>query len=170
MNYLTKIKTDIGELTVTCDEISITGLWIKNQKYYPQINENIYKEENTDIFNSLKKWLDIYFSGSEPDFKIPVNPTGSEFRKQVWDILLEIPFGKYITYRDIAKRIKAETGKNASAQAVGGAVGHNPVSILIPCHRVIGADGNLTGYAGGIETKMKLLMLEKADTSKLFIK
>lgn len=122
------------------------------------------------IFEQTIKWLDVYFSGKAPDFTPPLSMKGiSLFRKRVWEIMLEIPFGQVATYGQIAKRIAAETGKQVSAQAVGGAVGHNSISLIIPCHRVVGSDGNITGYAGGIDKKFALLKMEGADISKLVI-
>jgi methylated-DNA-[protein]-cysteine S-methyltransferase len=122
------------------------------------------------VFKSIKQWLTVYFDGRIPAFTPPLAPTGSAFRKSVWDILCAIPYGETITYQDIAKMIAGQTGKAAmSAQAVGGAVGHNPISIIIPCHRVVGTDGSLTGYAGGIDVKMRLLTMEGADMNKLYV-
>lgn len=122
------------------------------------------------IFDETKKWLDIYFSRKEPKFTPKLNIRGSEFRKDVWKILLEIPYGKTLTYKAIAEKL-VMSGKyeRMSAQAVGGAVGHNPISIIIPCHRVAGASGSLTGYAGGLDRKVKLLELEGLDMNKFFM-
>lgn len=120
-----------------------------------------HKEENTPVLEQTKEWLIIYFSGREPDFCPPVHMTGTPFQLSVWKILQQIPYGKTVTYGEIAKEIAREKGlSRMSAQAVGGAVGHNKISIIVPCHRVIGKDGSLTGYAGGIDKKMKLLDLE----------
>ena len=122
------------------------------------------------VFELVKKWLDIYFSGRKPDFMPPVHMIGSEFRRQVWKILREIPYGETITYGALAKRIAEEKGlKRMSAQAVGGAVGHNEISIIIPCHRVVGSDGSLTGYAGGIDKKERLLMLEGVNMENFYV-
>ena len=118
------------------------------------------------MFAQTKKWLDIYFTGKAPDFTPPLSMEGiSPFRRRVWEIMLTIPFGQTMTYGNIAKLIEKETGKRVSAQAAGGAVGHNCISIIIPCHRVVGAGGNLTGYAGGIDKKIALLKNEGADVS-----
>ena len=125
---------------------------------------------NLPIFKKTKEWLDIYFSGKKPDFIPTINiENASNFRKQVWQILLKIPYGKTITYGEISKQIEQETENKVSAQAVGGAVGHNPISIIVPCHRVVGFNGNLTGYAGGIDRKIKLLKIEKVNLKNLFI-
>ena len=127
------------------------------------------KEKNLAVFDQTKRWLDLYFSGREPGFTPALNPLGSAFRRAVWEILLKIPYGKTTTYGQIAREIAAARGlAKMSAQAVGGAVGHNEISIIIPCHRVIGAHGNLTGYAGGIDRKIKLLQLEGVDMRGLF--
>ena len=128
-----------------------------------------FKERNLAVFDQTKRWLDLYFSGREPGFTPALNPAGSAFRRAVWEILLKIPYGKTTTYGQIAREIAAARGlAKMSAQAVGGAVGHNEISIIIPCHRVIGAHGNLTGYAGGIDRKIKLLQLEGVDMRGLF--
>lgn len=127
-----------------------------------------HEEKNLPVFDETKRWLDLYFSSADPGFMPPLRPAGSPFRQKVWDILLQIPRGSLLTYKEIADKIAAKRGlPRMSAQAAGGAVGHNPISILIPCHRVVGSDGSLTGYAGGIEKKIALLKLEGAYTSRL---
>ena len=119
------------------------------------------------VLEQTVKWLNLYFSGQEPDFTPPLHLIGSEFRLAVWKMLLEIPYGQTTTYKELAGRIAEQRGiKTMSAQAVGGAVGHNPISIIVPCHRVLGTDGSLTGYAGGIDKKISLLTLEKAAFTK----
>lgn len=145
-------------LTVASDGESIVGLWLEGQKYFAATLCDEVREENLSVFDEARRWLDIYFSGREPDFLPPLAPRGSEFRRAVWDELLRIPYGETITYGEIAKRLGGKT----SARAVGGAVGHNPISIIIPCHRVVGAKGKLTGYAGGVDKKVKLLEIERA--------
>lgn len=136
------------------DGRSLIGLWIENAKYFGSTLTSETQEKDLPIFEETKNWLDIYFSGKNPDFTPKLKLEGSEFRMAVWNILKEIPYGKTTTYGEIAKKI----GKaKISAQAVGGAVGHNPVSIIIPCHRVIGKNGSLTGYAGGLDLKKQLL-------------
>ncbi|WP_299189708.1 methylated-DNA--[protein]-cysteine S-methyltransferase [uncultured Campylobacter sp.] len=128
-----------------------------------------FEGKNLAVFDQTRRWLDLYFSGREPGFTPALNPAGSAFRRAVWEILLKIPYGKTTTYGQIAREIAAVRGlAKMSAQAVGGAVGHNEISIIIPCHRVIGAHGNLTGYAGGIDRKIKLLQLEGVDMQGLF--
>ena len=131
-------------------------------------NERI--EQETSVLAEAKRWLDIYFTGKEPDFTPPLHPIGSAFRRSVWEILLQIPYGQTTTYGEIARQLAKKQGLDRmSAQAVGGAVGHNEISIIIPCHRVVGADGSLTGYAGGIGKKETLLELERADMSRFFL-
>ena len=160
MNYISTYKSILGNIIITADDIGLTGLWFEKQKYFPE-NISDYKEKETEILLSTKKWLDIYFSCKKPDYIPPLNLNGTEFRKKVWKILLEIPYGKTTTYGEIAKKLAKDTGKKTmSSQAIGGAIAHNPISIIIPCHRVIGSDGSLTGYAGGIDRKRKLLELE----------
>jgi len=143
------------------DEKNLVGLWFGGQKYAPYFFKDCSDGESPSFFLT-RKWLDIYFSGKAPDFTPPIGfLKATPFQRLVWDILLEIPFGKTVTYGYIAKRIEEITKKRASAQAVGGAVGRNPVSIIVPCHRVIGANGSLTGYAGGLENKRFLLKNER---------
>lgn len=160
----TNYKSPVGNLTIACDSNeNIVGLWIEGQKYFcSTVAAPMIENDNLDIFKRTKKWLDRYFNGEKPQIsELPLSPKGSEFRQCVWKILCEIPYGETCTYKEIADIIAKEQGVDKmSAQAVGGAVGHNPISIIIPCHRVVGSDGSLTGYAGGIETKIKLLKLE----------
>lgn len=164
MFYYMIYESPIGELTVVSDERSIIGIWIKGQKYFcDKIPKEKMKQKDLPILLRTREWLDRYFNGEKPQInEIKLNPYGgSDFRKRVWKLLCEIPYGKTTTYGEIAKKIaKQNNKKKMSAQAVGGAVGHNPISIIIPCHRVIGSDGSLTGYAGGIDVKKKLLELE----------
>ena len=140
-----------------------------SEKFFANEQSGYFEEKNLAVFDQTKRWLDLYFSGREPGFTPALNPAGSAFRRAVWEILLKIPYGKTTTYGQIAREIAAARGlAKMSAQAVGGAVGHNEISIIIPCHRVIGAHGNLTGYAGGIDRKIKLLQLEGVDMRGLF--
>lgn len=161
MEYADTIKSPAGTLTVSSDGENITGLWIEGQKYFaPGLGDDV-AEKSIPLFKDVRKWLDIYFSGNEPDFALPLMPEGTPFQKAVWDILGRIPYGKTVTYGDIAMQYGVKNkGKRTSPRAVGGAVGRNPISILIPCHRVIGKDGNLTGYAGGVSKKRLLLQSE----------
>jgi methylated-DNA-[protein]-cysteine S-methyltransferase len=161
VEYVQKIKSPAGVLTVSSDGQNISGLWIEGQKYFAKTLENDFLEQNLSIFENVRKWLDIYFSGREPGFMPPLMPKGSLFQKSVWDNLCKIPYGQTTTYGELAKQLELKNkGKRTSARAIGGAVGHNPISILIPCHRVIGKNGSLTGYAGGIARKIQLLRLE----------
>ena len=140
-----------------------------SEKFYINEQGGYFEEKNLAVFDQTRRWLDLYFSGREPGFTPALNPAGSAFRRAVWEILLKIPYGKTTTYGQIAREIAAARGlAKMSAQAIGGAVGHNEISIIIPCHRVIGAHGNLTGYAGGIDRKIKLLQLEGVDMRGLF--
>lgn len=163
MNYSTKYLSSLGEITLASEGEYLTGLWFCDQKHYGLTLAKGIKEDNDlAIFKATKNWLDRYFSETNPSIsELPLLPTGTEFRKKVWQILCEIPYGEVMTYKAIAEKITIQNNqKNMSAQAVGGAVGHNPISIIIPCHRVIGSDGSLTGYAGGISKKKKLLEIE----------
>lgn len=171
MIYITHYNSPIGDILLASKNDKLIGLWIENQKYYlSSFKEELQEVDNNKILNKTKKWLDRYFNGEKPKIdELEIEPVGSEFRKNVWKILCDIPYGKVITYNDIAKQIAKEKGvKRMSAQAVGGAVGHNPISIIIPCHRVVGSNGSLTGYAGGIKRKKYLLEHEKVDMSNLF--
>ncbi len=172
MLYKTYYNSPLGNILLVSNENSLIGLWIKNQKYYlDKIQEEMIEKDNIDILVRTKTWLDKYFKGENPDISsISLAPIGNEFRQNVWKILCDIPYGQTITYGEIAKKIQDKMNKKSmSAQAIGNAVGHNPISIIIPCHRVIGSSGNLTGYAGGIDNKIKLLEIEKVDMSNLFI-
>ena len=155
---------------LAADETGLRVLWFDGQKYFARDLSAERIERNTPALTEAKRWLDIYFAGKEPDFLPPLHPAGSAFRQSVWEILLKIPYGQTITYGDIARQLSAKRGlANMSAQAVGGAVGHNEISVIIPCHRVVAANGSLTGYAGGIDKKIKLLKLERADMAQLFV-
>ena len=173
MYYSTTYSSPVGIITLACDGDSLIGSWIEGQKYHGDtiLHEEIVKKNDISIFDAAKRWLDRYFDGKKPDiFELPLRPIGSKFRQEVWSILCEIPYGEVITYGSIAKKIAVKMGKKSmSSQAVGGAVGHNPISVIIPCHRVVGSNGSLTGYSGGINTKVKLLELEGVDMSHLFV-
>ncbi len=165
MIYTTYYNSPIGKLLLASKENKLIGLWIEGQKYYLSgIEDEITKNDDEKILIETKKWLDRYFNGEKPcSNELDLAPIGSKFRKNVWDILCKIPYGKVITYNDIAKEIAKKRKINKmSAQAVGGAVGHNPISIIIPCHRVVGTNGSLTGYAGGLDKKEYLLKFENA--------
>jgi methylated-DNA-[protein]-cysteine S-methyltransferase len=167
MEYIQMIKSPVGTLTVSSDGQNISGLWIEGQKYFAKTLGQDVLEQNIPIFENVREWLDIYFSGRAPDFVPPLMPKGSPYQKAIWDNLCKIPYGQTTSYGELAKQFELENkGRRTSARAVGSAVGHNPVSILIPCHRVIGRNGNLTGYAGGIDKKIKLLKLEGIGLSQ----
>lgn len=171
MYYSTTSPSPVGLITLASDGSNLTGLWLEGQKYHGgAVPEAMTEKDDIPVFDAAKKWLDRYFDGKKPGIKnLPLRPIGSEFRQAVWGILCEIPYGEVITYGDIARKMAVIMNrKSMSGQAVGGAVGHNPVSIIIPCHRVVGADGSLTGYAGGIGVKVLLLELEGADMSRLY--
>ena len=170
MIYTMQYDSPLGNILLSADEIGLTGLWFYGQKYFAKCLPEENCDKKTPALEQAEKWLDIYFDGKEPNFTPPLHPTGSDFQHKVWDILLKIPYGKTITYGDIARELAKEKGTaKMSAQAVGGAVGHNAISIIIPCHRVVGTNGSLTGYAGGIDKKVSLLTLEKADMDGFFI-
>ena len=170
MQYISYYHSPLGKILLAADQTWITGAWFENQKYYAHSLDAEHTEKVTPILEDTKRWLDLYFSGKEPDFMPSLHPSGTPFQMEVWDILRQIPYGTTITYGAVAKEIARRRGSaRMSAQAAGGAVGHNPVSILIPCHRVVGSDGSLTGYAGGIDRKIKLLALEKAPVEAYFI-
>lgn len=172
MFYSTRYLSPLGPLTVASDGTHIVGLWLDGQKYFlDTLPEMPSPGDDLEVFRKVRDWLDRYFAGQKPGpGELPLRPIGGAFRQAVWECLRQIPYGEVTTYGAIAKRIAADFGKEAmSAQAVGGAVGHNPISIIIPCHRVVGANGNLTGYAGGIDKKIQLLTLEGVDMQQFFV-
>lgn len=170
MQYITHYQSPLGGITISSDGTALTGLWFDGQKYFASTLGVDYKEKDLSVFKEAKRWLDIYFSGREPAFTPPLSLNGSAFRMAVWQILQNIPYGQTITYGDIARQLAAQQGKaKMSAQAVGGAVGHNPISIIVPCHRVVGTGGSLTGYAGGIDKKVQLLELEGIDPTEFTV-
>lgn len=170
MTYTQHYDSPLGGILLAADDVGLTGLWFDGQKYFARGLSNERIAQETPILTEAKRWLDIYFTGKKPDFTPPLHPIGSAFRRSVWEILLQIPYGQTATYGEIARQLAKKQGLDRmSAQAVGGAVGHNEISIIIPCHRVVGADGSLTGYAGGISKKETLLKLERADMSRFFV-
>ena len=160
--YYCTYESKIGLLYLISDGKSLIGCYLEGQKYFPNNIDNYYLNEELSIFVKSKDWLEKYFNGENPSIdEIPLNFIGTEFRKTVWEVLKEIYYGELVTYKHIAEKIAKTKGlKTMSAQAVGGAVGHNPLLIFVPCHRVIGVDGSLTGYAAGLENKRFLLNLE----------
>ena len=170
MVYTCHYESPLGGILLAADEVGLTGLWFDGQKYFARDLPAEHTERNTPLLLKAGRWLDIYFTGKEPDFMLPLHPVGSAFRQSVWEILLQIPYGQTTTYGEIARQLTEQKGGvRVSAQAVGGAVGHNEISIIIPCHRVVGTGGSLTGYAGGIDKKIKLLELEHADMRRFFV-
>lgn len=170
MQYTHHYDSPLGGITLASDGENLTGLWFDGQKYFGSTLDGNQEQREFSIFEQTVQWLDIYFSGKAPDFTPPLSMQTSAFRKAVWEIMLKIPFGQTMTYKAIAQEIaRRREIDRMSAHAVGGAVSHNPISLIIPCHRVVGSNGSLTGYAGGIHRKVQLLTMEKADMSKFFI-
>lgn len=170
MIYTQHYDSPLGGILLAADETGLTGLWFDGEKYYADNLAAEHEARDTQALGAAKRWLDVYFAGKEPDFLPPLHPIGSAFRQEVWQLLLEIPYGQTTTYGALTRRLAERRGlRHMSAQAVGGAVGHNEISILIPCHRVVGTSGSLTGYAGGIDKKLSLLRLEQADLSGFFV-
>ena len=164
MQYISYYHSPLGPVLLAADEIGLTGLWLEGQKYYAgqmDREHDEWIEKESPVLTMAKRWLEEYFAGRVPEMTIPMHLSGTSFQMEVWEILCQIPYGQTVTYGQIARQIAAKRGrKTMSAQAVGGAVGRNPISIIVPCHRVMGADGSLTGYAGGVDKKMALLTLE----------
>ena len=166
MDYICHYKSPLGGITLASDGKNLVGLWFDGQKYYADTLEKDISEKKLPIFEQTIKWLDIYFSGKVPNFTPSLFLRTTAFRKEVWEILMTIPYGHTMTYGEISKILAKRHGlARMSAQAVGGAVGHNPIALIIPCHRVIGTNGSLTGYAGGLDKKEKLLAMENATES-----
>ena len=161
--YKTEVTSPLGTLTLTSDGKNITGLFIENQKYFLAGFKDLEEKNNLEIFQKTKIWLEKYFNGESPSIQeLQLLPRGTNFQETVWNFLLDIPYGKTITYKELGKKVASKLNKSSmSSQAIGGAVGHNPISIIIPCHRVIGTNGSLTGYAAGISKKEYLLKLEQ---------
>ena len=171
MYYSTTYLSPVGTLTLGSDGENLVGLWLEGQKYFGGAAGELEKQDGLPVFCAVKGWLERYFAGEKPSpFELPLRPMGGEFRQQVWELLCQIPYGEVTTYGALAKELAAQMGRaSMSSQAVGGAVGHNPISIIIPCHRVVAASGSLTGYAGGIPAKIKLLKHEGVDLARLFV-
>ncbi len=167
--YIMHYTSPLGEMLAAADGQGLTGLWFTAQKYFAaKLGEDV-EEKETPVLRKTRRWLDVYFRGEEPDFQPDIHFTGTVFQLMVWEILRDIPYGQTTTYGRIAQQIAEITGKKTAGQAVGGAVGHNPISIIVPCHRVVGTDGNLTGYAGGLDKKIKLLTLEGVDMQSFYM-
>ena len=155
MDYTYHYDSPLGGITLASDGENLTGLWFDGQKYFASTLDAEHAEKSLPVFDEAAKWLDLYFGRVIPDFTPKLSPRGTGFQRKVWDVLLTIPYGQTVSYGEIAAKLGCR-----SAQAVGGAVGRNPISLIIPCHRVLGADGGLTGYAGGVDKKRSLLELE----------
>ena len=169
MLYTKSITSPLGPLFLASDGEALTGLWLEHQKYFAATLKGDPEERpDLSVFEATEAWLEAYFSHKPLPALPPIAPQGSSFRQAVWKLLLEIPYGETSTYGEITRKLR-ESGIPAAPQAVGGAVGHNPISILIPCHRVVGTSGSLTGYAGGIEKKRFLLELEGVDLTRPYV-
>ncbi|PIN29339.1 methylated-DNA--[protein]-cysteine S-methyltransferase [Prevotella intermedia] len=165
MQHIQTYESPLGELTFVSDGTALLGVWYDKQELLEQLLQSPYETCNLPVFDETRRWFDLYFDGREPDFTPPLHLVGTDFRQQVWNDLLLIPYGETTTYGALAQQMAYRLGKSKmSAQAIGGAVGYNPISIIVPCHRVVGADGTLTGYAGGIWRKEYLLKLEAKNT------
>ena len=177
MIWTSEYMSPLGRITLACDDEALVGLWFNGQRYFGSVLPKVTVQREHPLFAEAGRWLDIYFSGKEPGFLPPLRYDTTPFRKRICDIMLTIPYGKTMTYGEIAAEAarQHDTGSghvsafNAIATAVGGAVGHNPISLMIPCHRVVGTNGSLTGYGGGIQRKKALLELERADMHGLFV-
>ena len=170
MTYTMHYDSPLGKILLAADEEGMTGVWFEAQKYFAAKLPPENEEGTMPVLGDACRWLDVYFSGREPDFTPKLHLIGSDFRQAVWALLLQIPYGQTVTYGELARQLAEKQGRpRMSAQAVGGAVGHNKISIIIPCHRVVGTGGSLTGYAGGIDRKVKLLALEQTDMTRFFV-
>ena len=166
MDYTHRYDSPLGGITLASDGQALTGLWFDGQRYFADTLRERHEEKALPIFSEAERWLDIYFGGRAPGFTPRLCPRGTAFRRAVWEVLLTIPFGRTVTYGQVAERVAQRMGRESmSAQAVGGAIGRNPIALIVPCHRVVGAGGSLTGYAGGLDRKLRLLRLERADMS-----
>ncbi len=165
MEYTYHYDSPLGGITLASDGTALTGLWFDGQKYYAASLDPEHEIQTLPVFEETVRWLDVYFGGKDPGVTPPLVMKTTAFRRAVWEVLLSIPYGQTRSYGEIAETIAAREGRRVSARAVGGAVGHNAISLIIPCHRVVGSDGSLTGYAGGIGKKRWLLEMEKAGLS-----
>lgn len=163
MEYSYHYDSPLGGITIASDGRALNGLWFDGQKYFGDTLDEEHEERMLPVFEEAERWLRLYFSGREPDFTPPLSMKTTEFRRAVWRIMLEIPYGETMSYGEIAERIAGRSGGRALSRAVGGAVSHNAISLLIPCHRVIAEDGSLRGYAGGIWRKRRLLAMERGE-------
>ncbi|MBR2570574.1 MAG: methylated-DNA--[Clostridia bacterium] len=162
MDYTQHFDSPLGGITLACDGEALIGLWFDGQKHFGAALKPEHAEKRMPVLEEAERWLLIYFSGEAPDFTPPLSLRGTAFQKQVWEALLTVPYGGTATYAEIASRAAKRAGTGACARAAGSAIARNPVSLIVPCHRVVGADGSLTGYAGGVRRKQALLSLERA--------
>lgn len=169
MDYLDTFNSPVGPITVASDGEALVGLWLDGQKYFEATLGETEQCPDLPILREVHAWLDRYFAGEDPGTLPAVRPRGTAFRQRVWGMLAQVPYGQLVTYGELARSIEKQTGARTSARAVGGAVGHNPISIILPCHRVVGSGGSLTGYAGGLQKKIALLELEGVDLGGLTI-
>lgn len=168
MVSVSSYDSPLGRMVLSGSGEALTGLWFEGQLYFGSTLPQQYEQQDLPVFQQARRWLDLYFSGTAPSFTPPLSLSSTPFRQAVWNLLLTIPFGQTRTYGEIAAQLAKQKGlRSMSAQAVGGAVGHNPISLIIPCHRVIGSRGSLTGYAGGIQRKARLLALEQPGSAFL---
>ena len=170
MHFFTEYESPFGTITMTSNGTAVTGLWYETHRYmYDSLDKEPVRDDADPVLAQLAAWLDAYFAKKRPAIdELPLAPSGTEFRQDVWRALRQIPYGETVTYGELAEEIKRIRGK-ASPRSIGGAVGHNPISIVVPCHRVVGADGSLTGFGGGVDKKVALLAHEGADMTKLFV-
>ncbi len=162
--YTCLIETPLGVVSACAENDALTRLWLNGQKYSPTMKDSWIDNSNYSVFEKLRAWLNAYFSGKDPTIDMKLEPKGTPFQKAVWNTLLRIPFGQVTSYGEIGYKVAAARGlRRMSAQAVGQAVGHNPIAIVIPCHRVVGADRSLVGYGGGLDIKRALLKVENID-------
>ena len=168
MDYTHHYASPLGGITLASDGQALIGLWFDGQRHFGDTLYPLHQERPLPVFSEAERWLDLYFSGQAPDFTPPLAPRGTAFRQRVWRLLGAIPYGQTVTYGEIARQISAQSASLTSARAVGGAVGHNPISLIIPCHRVMGAQNRLTGYAAGTDIKERLLQMEQASPETRF--
>ena len=170
MHYTSIYQSPVGEILLAADEAGVVGIWFKGEKYFAYCLDEENEPRETDIIKEVKRWLDIYFEGKDPEFTPPLHMIGTPFQIEVWNILREIPFGETTTYKEIARKITKNRGiERMSAQAVGTAVGKNSINLIVPCHRVIGTNNSLAGYAGGIDKKITFLKLEGSYKDEYFV-
>ena len=172
MMYTANYSSPVGTLLLAERDGKLAGVWIEGQKYFPaSLGAEGRRCEDQPVLRQTEEWLDRYFAGEKPAAgELPLWPAGSEFQQAVWRLLCEIPYGETVTYGELARKLAARLGREVSARAVGGAVGRNPISVIIPCHRVVGADGSLTGYAGGLQKKFCLLAHEGVDMERFTVR